>query len=199
MIRFEPPQEPPEFDEKVRRPGSEWLEQHPNPEGRPPAHWQHCWAELANGFHNLCGYAAMYNPKGTVDHYLSWKNHPELAYEWSNYRYVSAWINSSKGSKDEQVLDPFQIDDDWFEVILPSLQLVITEKVPVHEQARARFTLESLPLRDDERMIRWRQEWYRMYSDGELTLEGLEKKAPLIARAVRKQMAEQGQRGMRES
>jgi rsbT co-antagonist protein RsbR len=38
-----------------------------------------------------------------------------------------------------------------------------------------------------ERVIRQHREWYRMFQDGELSLEGLRKKAPLIARAIEKQ------------
>ena len=40
--------------------------------------------------------------------------------------------------------------------------------------------------KNDERVIRQRREWYRMYQDGELTLEGLRAKAPLIAAAIDK-------------
>ena len=36
----------------------------------------------------------------------------------------------------------------------------------------------------NERVMRQRREWYRMYQCGELTLGGLRKKAPLIAAAV---------------
>jgi hypothetical protein len=32
-----------------------------------------------------------------------------------------------------------------------------------------------------------RQQRYQLYLDGDLTLQGLEKKAPLIARAIKKQ------------
>jgi hypothetical protein len=129
----------------------------------------------------------MYQPTGTVDHYLSCKNYSEQAYEWSNYRFASGWINSSKRTVDDQVLDPFEVEDDWFEIILPSLQLVLTDAVPTQERQRAEYTLDRLHLRDDERVIRQRQQWYQLYCDGDLTLEGLEKKAPLIARAVKKQ------------
>ncbi|MFB2979418.1 hypothetical protein [Microseira sp. BLCC-F43] len=59
-------------------------------------------------------------------------------------------------------------------------------EVPPEQRQRADFTLQRLRLRDDERVIRQRQQWYQLYLDGDLTLEGLEKKAPLIARAVRK-------------
>ena len=73
--------------------------------------------------------------------------------------------------------------------MLPSLQLVITDAVPLEERQKAEFTLQRLRLRDDERVLRQRQAWYQMYIDGEITITGLEKKAPLIARAIRKQQA----------
>jgi hypothetical protein len=129
----------------------------------------------------------MYEPVGTVDHYHSRENYRNLAYEWSNLRFASAWINSSKGTLDDQVLDPFDLGEDWFEILLPSLQLVLTDKVPPQQRQKAEFTLERLRLRDDERVLRQRQQWYQLYLDGDLTLQGLEKKAPLIARAIKKQ------------
>ena len=39
----------------------------------------------------------MYGPVGTVDRCLSIENHRDLTYEWGNYRYASAWMDSSKG------------------------------------------------------------------------------------------------------
>ena len=36
----------------------------------------------------------------------------------------------------------------------------------------------------DERVMRQRREWYRMYQCGELSFDGLMNKAPLIAAAV---------------
>lgn len=185
MMRFTPVPEPPVFDREVRQPGKAGLAE--NPGKRPSPRWLAFKSQLADGFHNLCGYSVMYEPVGTVDHYLSVLSHPELAYEWSNYRYASAWSNSSKGTLDERVLDPFGVEDDWFEILLPSLQLVLTDAVPLHERERAVLTLERLHLRDDERVIRQRREWYRLYQEGKLTLEGLQEKAPLIARAVKKQ------------
>ncbi|VXD14634.1 conserved hypothetical protein [Planktothrix serta PCC 8927] len=187
MIKFNPPPEPPDFDQKVRKPGKIWLDKNPDKK-EFPSYWTNFKSDLADGFGNLCGYSAIYDLNGTVDHYFCCRNHRNLAYEWSNYRYASGWINSSKQTLDDQVLDPFQVGDDWFEIILPSLQLVLTNQVPPEELERAAFTLERLHLRDDERVIRQRCAWYRCYLAGEITLAGLEKKAPLIARAVRKQL-----------
>lgn len=186
MMPFNPPPEPPDFDKKVRQPGNAWLAKNPNPKKGTRDYWSPFKSYLADGFNNLCGYSVMYEPVGTVDHYRSRENYRDLAYEWSNLRFASAWINSSKGTLDDQVLDPFDLGEDWFEILLPSLQLVLTNKVPPQQRQKAEFTLERLRLRDDERVLRQRQQWYQLYLDGDLTLQGLEKKAPLIARAVKK-------------
>ena len=197
MIRVTPPAEPPDFDQKARQPGQAWLAKNLDqdgklPEGKRPLNkWKRFRNQLAGGFHNRCGYSAIHDLLGTVDHYLSCENHPQLAYEWSNYRYASGWINSSKGTFDDQILDPFEVQDDWFEILLPSMQLVLTGAVPPHERQRAEFTLERLQLGHGETIIKLRLVWYGYYQEGRIDLDQLEMFAPLIARAVRKQ-AEEG-------
>jgi hypothetical protein len=79
MIHFDPVPEPPEFDEQVRQPGNTWLQQHPDAE-RPHDFWSRFKPHLSAGFGKLCGYSAMRDLVGTIDHYLSCKNHPELIY-----------------------------------------------------------------------------------------------------------------------
>ena len=70
MIRFERAPEPEEFDTQVRQPGRVWLENHPLGQ-RPPEYWAPFKPQLAEGFRSLCGYSVLYEPIGTVDHYLS--------------------------------------------------------------------------------------------------------------------------------
>lgn len=183
MIRFVPPPEPLAFDAEVRIPGNAWLAG--NLSGRLKDYWLKHKSALADGFRNLCAYSVMYEPVGTVDHFYPADTHRHLSYEWSNYRFASQWINSSKGTK--VVLDPFEVEDGRFEILLPSLQLVISDTIPPEKRPLAEYTLEKLHLRDDERVIRQREQWYRMYREGTLSLDGLEEMAPLIARAVRKQ------------
>jgi hypothetical protein len=60
-----------------------------------------------------------------------------------------------------------------------------TSKVPAKLRRKAEYTLERLKLRDGEKIIRWRQRWYELYTSGALTIDGLECVAPLIAAAVR--------------
>lgn len=185
MIQVTPVDEPADFDVKARRPGNQWLADHPGNTGRPPALWSGFTKDLAAGFNELCGYAAMLDPTGgTVDHYLSFKNHPHLAYEWTNYRFASGTMNSSKKTADAAVLDPYEVGEGWFEILLPSLQMRATQAVPAALRKKAEYTLTRLKLRDGERVIRWRQSWYELYLQGELTLEGLRRVAPLIAAAV---------------
>ena len=183
MIPFDQFPEPPDFDVQVRQPGMRWLERNRNK--RPKNLWRRCLGQLAQAFHNLCAYTAMYEPVGTVDHYLSCENHRILAYEWNNYRYAAQWVNSSKGTLDEQVLDPFEVEENWFQLLLPSMQLVLTDHIPSDKRKKAEDTLEKLHLQNGEAVIRQRLAWYQLYQDGLLTLEGLEQRAPLIARAIR--------------
>ncbi len=184
MIRFARVSEPADFDQKARVPGNAWLAAHPHDE-RPMDFWTPFKGTLAQGFWNLCAYSAMYEPVGTVDHFVSCHEDRSKAYEWENYRYCAAWINSSKTNVPAgDLLDPFDIENGWFELHLPSLQLRVSDTIPEELRVRAEYVLDRLHLRDDERVIRQRREWYRMFQCGELSQHGLEGKAPLIAAAI---------------
>jgi hypothetical protein len=186
VIRFEPVPKPEGFAERVESRGQAWLAA--NATGRPRDYWSEFKPQLADGFQSLCAYSAMYEPVGTVDHFVSCDEDRTRAYDWANYRYAAAWINSSKQAlSSREIIDPFTVELGWFELLLPSLQLVITERVPAAWRERAERMLARLHLGHDERVVRQRREWYRMYQTGQLTLDGLAEKAPLIAAAVRKQ------------
>lgn len=192
MIHFKPVPEPADFHDRARTPGTAWLAAHPKAT-RPRDYWTPFKGALASGFRNLCAYSAMYEPVGTVDHFVSWHEDRSKAYEWNNYRYCAGWINSSKQkAASTALLDPFAVEDGWFEILLPSLQLRVSDAIPDEFRERAEYVLARLHLRDDERVLRQRREWHRMYQSGELNLEGLTKKAPLIARAVANQDNQEG-------
>ncbi|MXW39872.1 MAG: hypothetical protein F4Z75_01700 [Synechococcus sp. SB0668_bin_15] len=180
----QPVPEPHDFEEKVRAPGRQWLATHPSA-ARPKDYWTLFKGTLAQGFENRCAYCAMYEPVGTVDHFASWHEDRSQAYSWENYRYCAQWINASKGKTPaDKLLDPYTIKDGWFEIHLPSLHLQVSNRVPDALRERAAYVLERLHLRKDERVLRQRREWYRMFQDKEVSLKGLRKKAPLIAMAV---------------
>jgi hypothetical protein len=183
MIRVRRAAEPQAFDRTCRQRGNAWLADHPGAE-RPRPFWREFVGDLAEAFAQRCGYSAIMIPNGTVDHFLSWKRRPDLAYEWSNFRYVDGRINSKKQLADDEVLDPFEVDDDWFEIILPSLQLRLTDQVPEALRERAQYTIERLGLSHDEQIVTYRAQWYCQYHCGDLSLRGLHRVAPLLARAI---------------
>jgi hypothetical protein len=183
MIRFDRIPDPDGFDVEVRQRGKAWLNEHP-PHVRPRPFWTTYVPHLAQGFQSMCAYTAMHIEEGTADHYLCCAKHRHLAYEWTNYRYTSPRMNSIKGTADDRVLDPFEVGDNWFEVLLPSLELIPTEHVPASIRERVAFTLRRLGLRDGEAVIRRRRSWYQQFFEGGLSLAGLRRYAILIGRAV---------------
>ena len=129
----------------------------------------------------------MHEPVGTVDHFANCQEDRSKAYEWGNFRYCAAWINSGKSNVPARhLLDPFNFENGWFELHLPFLQLRVSDTVPDRFPVRAEYVLNRLNQRDDERVMRLRREWYRMYKFGEISLDGLERKALLIAVAIPK-------------
>lgn len=196
MVRCIPAAEPADFDQKVRGPGRAWLRKHRGSTTRPPPYWRQCNVQLATAFEERCAYTAMFlGAPGTADHFVSIDEDRNLAYEWSNYRYASGWINSRKQAvRSSEILDPFRVGEGWFELLLPSLQLRVSERCPSSQRALAENTLKVLGLRDDERVLRYRRQWLVEYECGDIDLDYLEKKAPLIAQAVRRWEEENGRR-----
>lgn len=188
MIPITPVPEPTSFDNDARQPGQSWMLKNPNAQ-RPYDYWSQFRANLATGFENRCGYSAMLTPDGTVDHYESFKSAPHLAYEWSNYRYAAQWLNSSKKNH-QDVLDPYQVGPGWFEIQLPSLQLLTTNHIPVAFQGIVARMMKHFPIVHDERIIRQRRIWYKLYEQEKLTLDGLRDVAPLIAAAEEKRLGQ---------
>lgn len=187
MIRVARCAEPAKFDERCRSRGRRWLESHPGYEGRPYDYWSEFEPQLRSAFRALCGYCAMWIPKGNADHFvpisvLKKQGKDSLAYEWDNLRYGEAVFNQKKG--DSTVLDPFEVENDWFALTIPSMQLVLTDQIPDQFRAMAEFTLRRLGLRDGEVVVRLRTEWFTMYRKRQLSLDGLREVAPQIAAAV---------------
>jgi hypothetical protein len=127
----------------------------------------------------------MYVPLGTVDHWASVKSKRESAFEWNNLRFVESTVNCAKKPAWEgRLLDPYEVEEGWFEIHLPSLQLLIGDIPDPAARERAEFTIDKLHLRDGESVLRLRRSWLKMYETRELSLDGLRRMAPLVARAV---------------
>jgi hypothetical protein len=183
------PAVPPTFNQRCRDRGRQWLANHPpNGSERLPNYWREFIPDLCRGFGFRCGYLAMLDLNGTVDHFLSTEKNRHLAYEWSNYRYATGWLNSSKQTLDEEVLDPLAVREEWFEIDLASLHLRLTLAVPARLKDIAAFTIRRLNLDWGRRTIFNREQYYKRYRSGEFPLDYLQQVAPLIATAVRRDM-----------
>jgi len=185
-----PVPEPESFHTDCRMPGRAWfVARRLTGESPKTSEFPNLWAkyegELSRAFDGRCGWWAMWIAEGEVEHFLSKRNRPDLAYEWNNYRFIAGSVNGSKANHDDKVLDPFEVQDGWFEVILPSMQLIVSSSLPPELEEKARFTLKQLRLRDGTKVVRCRQRWYGSFKKG-MPMSELEKFAPLLANAVKK-------------
>ncbi len=180
---------PPRFASVSER-GNEWLARNPTSTERPPPYWREFNLELGRGFQFLCGYMALWTTDGTVDHFVSIDEDRSKAYDWDNYRYVAGWVNSSKQNVlSTDILDPYEVEDGWFEILIPTLELVLTSKVPSEKRARAERTLQRLPIGRDGRAIKRRGVYYDEYLKKEISMDELRRRAPLLAAAIEKAQA----------
>ena len=189
MIPIDPQPEPAEFDTRVRQKGRAWLQKkelslnEPLPVGTElPAYWQGwCLQELHRAYGGICAYLGVYVEQvvggATVDHYLSKKAHPGLAYEWTNYRFSSAVMNSRKGEETD-VLDPFTLAPDLFhlDLLTGAIRPRIDEDHPLFSAVRA--TIERLRL-DEENCRKLRRKFYLDYRAG-MPLALLRRDAPFV-------------------
>lgn len=196
MIHVEPRDEPADFDTKVRQPGRKWLA---NPTNRSKqdtqGYWRACSRDVAEMFKHRCGYLAhrLGRGCGQVDHFVSWKrckdrDEHHLAYEWTNLRWILPQLNSRK--RDHELLDPFDVDDEWFEVDLLSYRLIVHQaRIPEPLRGLALRTIRQLDLDQGDLVERWRGEAVELFRAG-TSLERLHEEAPLVARAIEKLLRE---------
>lgn len=190
MIKVDKPDEPDGFDEHVRQPGRKWLEARRGRAIRYPRKlwnkWRPCRDSLEEAFERRCGYAACRISSGQVEHFESWKVCDEsgrrrLAYEWSNYRWILPQLNGRKTT--HAVLDPYEVEDDWFELDIISLNLDLTDRVPIEMRDVAERTMRALGLRRDPLLLKLREEALELYMEG-LSMRHLQRISPLVARAI---------------
>lgn len=94
-------------------------------------------------------------------------------------------LNSKKHNR-PAILDPFEVQDGWFEIELPSLHLKLTEAVPGDHHDLAESTLRTLGLESGFKLMRLRRAYMKKYREGKVQLEFFDDVFPLLATALRK-------------
>ena len=211
MIRVELAAEPANFDQVVRQPGlsalAEMVGEPPLlkrrgrrrekiadqrddiPSDKFPPYWTDVLPELLTAYGRICAYVSIYIERVTgsasVDHMIPKSTAWQEAYEWRNYRLACSLMNARKGAV-AHVLDPVEIQDDWFDMELVGFQLRPSQTQEDGIQARVSATIEQLSLNDRE-CCDIRAEYAEDYWSGEITWQRLRRRAPFVARQLEKQ------------
>jgi len=178
------------FDRDVRQPGAQFLRSTPHPSSaqfKKKNFWQKSLTELHTAYKGVCAYTAMYLPdKGSVDHFQPKSTHPHLAYEWTNFRLASGRVNCRKG-KSNEVLDPFSIEDGWYQLELPSCLIRSNPNLSKDERIKINKSINILGLNQDETLVDERCSILISLALEELTIEFLRKRYPFLAFEVERQ------------
>lgn len=150
MIRVDPQPEPEAFEKKVGKPGAKALLDGKNP---LPNYWTECLRDLHKAYRGICAYSCFFIPLVTgnrsTEHFAPKSADKARAYEWANYRLVCGLMNSCK-REFEDVLDPFEIDDDWFEIEFVFFQVRPAAHLDAALRKEIELTIDRLKLSGEE-------------------------------------------------
>jgi hypothetical protein len=188
MIHVEAQPVPDSFA-KVRENGLAWLNRKNIALDQPlPSHtqlepyWRSCLDDLHTCYEGRCAYLAVFFERvtggGSVDHFIAKSKRADLAYEWSNYRLACSRMNSRKRDYDD-VLDPFDIEDGWFNLELITGRIYPNPALSPERFASVQKTIIRLGL-DDAGNREMRARHYQEYRNNEYTENFLKKRSPFV-------------------
>ncbi len=195
MIPVKRQPKPSMFNQLVRAPGLKHLAASPTPKPTPEyVRKKPLWRNVAEHLHEvyseICAYScrriALVTGSRTTDHFIPIKVDPQKAYEWDNYRLVCGRLNTRKGVH-QDVLDPFELDDNVFALDFPSLQVKPGDGLGSQMEADVWATIKRLKLDVDETLVHDRQQIVRDYCTGDISFNHLRKEAPFIAHELERQ------------
>jgi hypothetical protein len=193
VIQVDKKPEPASFNGKVRIPGVAFLRTaiRPIPSDKFEPHWRKAIPDLRKAYGNFCAYTGVrIEPVevATVDHFISRKSNPDLAYEWDNFRLCRGRINSRK-NEFEDVLDPFEIENGWFILDFDTLDIHANAELDRGLRQKIQQTITRLGLNQElpTPFKEERYDWLSAYCDGDCTFRLLQKRTPFIAHELERQ------------
>lgn len=202
MIRVTKQPEPSCFQTEVAQKGEKWLAEQKwfdasrrgqcqtVPEKTKfPTHWTAVGHELYDAYHGICAYLGIFFEYSTgassVDHFLPKTKYPGLAYRWENYRLSCLGENRRKGQKTD-ILDPFEVDNDWFDVNLATGQILPNQALSQALQAKINETIEELGL-DDIDCRDMRKKRIARFFKKDITEDYFREQSPFLWQVLRNQ------------
>ncbi|MBH2018696.1 MAG: hypothetical protein I8H91_03880 [Burkholderiales bacterium] len=192
MIPITPQPEPIGFNASVRLPGSKFLAKTPHPsakEFQTNNYWKNSINDLYLSYKKICAYSSApiwHTGSATVDHYLAKSVRPDLAYEWNNFRLARFKLNYNKDIN-EKVIDPFTIEDGWFQIDFPSCLIKPGTGLSDAVHKSVVDSIRILKLNDDDELVQERATRMTEFAEGEILLSWLEKYYPLLAKEIVRQ------------
>ncbi len=192
MIPISLQPEPQDFSARVREPGQRFLATTPHPTGkqwRNKEYWQNIIEDLYDAYNGVCAYSGEWIPcttgDPTVDHYIPKSVNPQQAYEWNNFRLACLRFNRWK-REFQDVVDPFTIEENSFQLLFPSLQVVPNPDFTNEEKEKISKTIRRLRL-NGGLSIKARRRWIMPLSLGRITFDFVKEKAPFLAHEIERQ------------
>ncbi|ERI13745.1 hypothetical protein O206_23415 [Ochrobactrum sp. EGD-AQ16] len=193
MIGVMPKGEYAGFDNDVRKPGAAFLATCPKPTSKQfkkYSYWSRALGELREAYSGICAYTAMYIPdRGSVDHFLPKAGEnarPDLAYEWDNFRLAGEKVNTSKGELID-IVDPFQVQDDWFFLDLPACLLRPNPDLDKELKRKIANTINSLRFNQNDNYVQERCNILMAYATNDISLNFLQRRYPFLAKEATRQ------------
>ena len=157
------------------------------PPNKFPTYWTRVLPELRAAFNDVCAYSCFrihpVTGVASVDHFAPKSRHWGRVYEWANYRLACSRLNAWK-SDYEDVLDPFEIESDWFTLELVGFRILASPHLSDPLRSEVENTISRLKLNE---FCREREERAHDYLMGEVTWNILFREAPFVARELRRQ------------
>ena len=190
MIHVKKQAEPASFTAKVGDRGAAWLTANPaSRKKRMPAYWRDGAPELRKAYKGVCAYFCCYvqpaTGGGSTDHFVPKSHSRATAYKWDNYRFACSRMNSRKRDA-RDVVDPFTLADDWFELYFPTMRVRPSRLPKGKDLTTVKATIKRLNLNSTE-CVEEREGHWNNYSKHGLSAERLGQHAPFIAMEAARQ------------
>lgn len=159
------------------------------PEAFPPFWQGECLQELLTAYRRICAYVCVYiepvTGAASVDHMIPKSVRWEQIYEWGNYRLACALMNSRKHDT-RDVLDPFEVQDGWFQIEFVGFQVVANPELDEDVKTRVNDTIARLGLNENI-FLDLRGEYINYYYQGDISLSYLIRRSPFVAKELHRQ------------